>query len=420
MEASQNQSANFNSMDPQSIANFLSQISGIQAHVAKNTVNPMQDPVSPYFLHPGESPGNHLILVTLNAHNYSSWSRAMLLALKSKNKLKFIDGSIIKPNENDPLFEAWERCNTYIVSWINLSLSPNIAGSVIWNNNASDLWRDLRRRYYQGDKFRVAELQEELFQLKQRDASITAYYTKLKSIWKDLDNFRPVPNCESCDSICSCGLKVMREYRREDHTTRYLRGLNEKYSVPRSQLMLMDPLPDIDTAFSILTQQERKFNESQETKIFLNKATPNFNDDRNKGRGRGRGRSNATGRGRGNRMQCTFCDKSGHTIDTCYKKHGLPPHLRQRQFSSINYMAAEAPAEKKSDYLSQCNLINYQKEANDSSSLDLTPHQREAIIKILKGQEAQPQSQVTPQVQFPSANPQMSQGPNYFEEDWSS
>ncbi|XP_057760853.1 uncharacterized protein LOC130981267 [Arachis stenosperma] len=296
MEASQNQSANFNSMDPQSIANFLSQISAIQAHVAKNTGNPMQDPASPYFLHPGESPGNHLIPVTLNAHNYNSWSRAMLLALKSKNKLKFIDGSITKPNENDPLFEAWERCNTYIVSWINLSLSPDIAGSVIWNNSASDLWRDLRRRYYQGDKFRVAELQEELFQLKQGDASITAYYTKLKSIWEDLDNFRPVPNCESCDSICSCGLKVMREYRHEDHTTRFLKGLSEQYSVPRSQLMLMDPLPDIDTAFSMLTQQERQFNESQETKIFFNKATPNFNDDRNKGRGKGRGRSNPIGR----------------------------------------------------------------------------------------------------------------------------
>ncbi|XP_072066679.1 uncharacterized protein [Arachis hypogaea] len=331
MEASQNQSANFNSMDPQSIANFLSQISAIQAHVAKNTVNPMQDLASPYFLHPGESPGNNLIPVTLNAHNYNSWSRAMLLALKSKNKLKFIDGSITKPNENDPLFEAWERCNTYIVSWINLSLSPDIAG-------------------------------------------------------------------------------ITREYRREDYTTRFLRGLSEQYSVPRSQLMLMDPLPDIDTAFSMLTQQERQFNESQETKIFLNKITPNFNDDRNKGRGRGRGRSNATGRGRDSRMQCTFCDKPGHTIDTCYKKHGLPPHLRQRQFSSINYMAAEASAEKKSDDLSQCSLIDCQKKANDSSSLDLTPHQREAIIKILKGQEAQLQSQVTPQVQFSSANPQMSQG----------
>lgn len=24
-----------------------------------------------------------------------------------------------------------------------------------------------------------------------------------------------------------------------------------------------------------------------------------------------------------------FCGKSGHTIDTCYRKHGVPPHLQR-------------------------------------------------------------------------------------------
>ncbi|XP_072078108.1 uncharacterized protein [Arachis hypogaea] len=208
-------------MDAQSIANFLNQISAIQAHVARTTVIPMQDPASPYFIHPSESPGNPLIPVKLNASNYSSWSRGMLLALKSKNKLKFIDGSIVKPDELDPLFEAWEKCNTYLVSWITVSLSPEISGSVIWNNNASDLWKELKRRYYQGDKFRVAELQEELFQLRQGDATITAYYTKLQSIWEDLNNFRPIPECTHCEQSCTCGLSVMREFRREDYTTRF-------------------------------------------------------------------------------------------------------------------------------------------------------------------------------------------------------
>lgn len=30
---------------------------------------------------------------------------------------------------------------------------------------------------------------------------------------------------------------------------------------------------------------------------------------------------------------CTFCNRFGHTIETCYKKHGFPPHL-QRSTSS--------------------------------------------------------------------------------------
>jgi hypothetical protein len=26
---------------------------------------------------------------------------------------------------------------------------------------------------------------------------------------------------------------------------------------------------------------------------------------------------------------CTYCGKDNHTVDNCYKKHGLPPHLRK-------------------------------------------------------------------------------------------
>ncbi|XP_072058145.1 uncharacterized protein [Arachis hypogaea] len=148
----------------------------------------------------------------------------MLLALKEKNKLKFVNGSLTKPNEDDTLFEAWKRCNTYVVSWINLSLSPKISESVVWDNIALDLWKDLKHQYYQGDKYRVVKLQAELFSTRQGDLS----------------------------------------YRREDCTTRFLRGLNDQYSTVRSQLMLMNPMPDINAVFPMLIQQERQFGDTQE------------------------------------------------------------------------------------------------------------------------------------------------------------
>ena len=69
---------------------------------------------------------------------------AMWLALKSMKKLKFIDGSLPKPDRSDPLFEAWDRCNMYIVFWINLFLSFEIFQSVNWHYVAFDLWKDLK------------------------------------------------------------------------------------------------------------------------------------------------------------------------------------------------------------------------------------------------------------------------------------
>ncbi|XP_072054255.1 uncharacterized protein [Arachis hypogaea] len=181
----------------------------------------------------------------------------MLLALKLKNKLQFIDGSIRKPELDDALYESWERCNTLVVSWINRSLSAEISTSVIWNNVASDLRKDLKHRYCKGDRFRVAELEEEMYQMKQGELTVTTYFTKLKSIWEQLSGFKPVPDCVMCSETYGCGLAKMREYKDESYTVRLLRGLNEQYSNVRSNIMLMNSLPNVNTAFSLLTQQER-------------------------------------------------------------------------------------------------------------------------------------------------------------------
>ncbi|XP_029144000.1 uncharacterized protein [Arachis hypogaea] len=220
---------------------------------SSSNANVMLDLSSPYYLHPGENPGISMVNVTLNASNYHSWARAMRLALKSKNKLSFIDGSLPKPEESDMNFLAWEKCNTYVIAWLNLSLSSEISQSVIWNENACDMWNDLEHRYHQGDIFRVAELEEEMYAARQGDLSVTAYFTKLRTIWEELETFQPILKC-LCGPECICGLGIVRKYRKVRQLVRLLRGLNDEYTNVRSQLMLMKSLPDVNTAFSLLTQ----------------------------------------------------------------------------------------------------------------------------------------------------------------------
>ncbi|XP_072078038.1 uncharacterized protein [Arachis hypogaea] len=315
----------------------------------------------------------------------------MLLAFKSKNKLKFIDGSLPKPDENDSVFESWKRCNTYVVSWINLSLSPSISQSVIWMNVASDLWNDLKRRYYHGDRFWVAELHEEFYVVRQGDMDVTTYFTKLRSIWEDIENFRMIPSCE-CGKDCKCGLGVVRRYKSEDQVTCFLRGLNDQYSAVRSQIMLMDPLPDIHTALSMLSQQERQQHSLEPISIdrlvaysATSSNTMDFSQNRGRGRGR-RGRQQAGGRGgRGRqqgRMQCSHCEKLGHTIETCYKKHGLPPHLRQRNGgeAAVNIMTT-ANTEVANGELSM------QLGESETSNSGFTAEQKEALLALLHTNE---------------------------------
>nr|KYP41138.1 hypothetical protein KK1_037506 [Cajanus cajan] len=73
------------------------------------------------------------------------------MALISKNKMAFLTGAISAPASTDPLFPSWEGCNTLIMSWLLNSLSPSIAQSIIYFDQAFDIWIDLKERFSQSD-----------------------------------------------------------------------------------------------------------------------------------------------------------------------------------------------------------------------------------------------------------------------------
>ncbi|XP_057733784.1 uncharacterized protein LOC130948948 [Arachis stenosperma] len=260
----------------------------------------------------------------------------MWKALKSKNKLKFVDGSITKPAEEDSLFEAWDRCNTYIVSWLNLSLSTEIAQSVMWMNNAADIWNALKHRE------------------------------------------------------CDCGLDVVRKHKEDMCVVRMPRGLNDQYAVVRSQVMLMKPLPDIDAAFSLLLQQERQNVKSLECRILIASSDTKSNYAMNpqassntRGGRDFRSRGGRTTYGRGGRTQgykqCIFYGKSGHTEDTCYRKHGFPPNLRTGNGGSIiNNIIADEHDEK---------VSNTPQEVQHDSKISFSANQKLALLVLLEKQK---------------------------------
>jgi hypothetical protein len=81
---------------------------------------------SPYLTHHFDHPGMILIPKSLNGDNYSTWKRFMTLALNSKNKLGFVDGSIKIPSKeiDQEEYATWSRCNDMVHSWIVNTLSP--------------------------------------------------------------------------------------------------------------------------------------------------------------------------------------------------------------------------------------------------------------------------------------------------------
>ncbi|XP_019425084.1 PREDICTED: uncharacterized protein LOC109333961 [Lupinus angustifolius] len=129
-----------------SILPFLQIISAIDAESNASqqqqqlqTTDSSENPTNSYYPHPGEYPGIALVTPPLDGNNYHSWSRSMRRALSSKNKFKFVNGSIQAPQETDPNFDSWETCNTMIISWITRLLTQQIAQNIVYIEVAQEL-----------------------------------------------------------------------------------------------------------------------------------------------------------------------------------------------------------------------------------------------------------------------------------------
>ncbi|XP_075473850.1 uncharacterized protein LOC142504890 [Primulina tabacum] len=162
----------------------------------------------PLYIHPSDTPGmclvnDHLI----GADNYGVWSRAMLIALRAKNKTGFIDGTCRKPTLEQPALHQWERCNALVLSWI-----MNLVSKEIFEGIGSN--------------------------------TVSSYYCRLKQLWDEYTSLVGLPSCE-CDTA--------RQYIAHDQQHKllqFLMGLNDSYAQVRSQILIMSPLPSVGQAFS--------------------------------------------------------------------------------------------------------------------------------------------------------------------------
>ena len=100
-----------------------------------------------------------LVKEPFTEENYLTWSRSILYAVDSKNKTKFIDGTIQAPADTlDPIFPTSKRCNRMVLSWLFISMTKDLLSSVIYLNTAYQVWTDLKNRLSQGNGPRVLEL----------------------------------------------------------------------------------------------------------------------------------------------------------------------------------------------------------------------------------------------------------------------
>nr|KAJ0189315.1 hypothetical protein LSAT_V11C800419360 [Lactuca sativa] len=142
----------------------------------------------PFFVHPSDNFVAIIVTIKLTGNeNFRLWKTSMSRALKARNKLGFVDGTFQKT-----------KINT----------------------------------------------------LKQNGISLSDYFNKLDSLWKEFDGITSLTEC-----TCEASVK------RKDHSNlmklmQFLSGLDDSYSQFKSHILLMEPLPNVKTTFSILSREE--------------------------------------------------------------------------------------------------------------------------------------------------------------------
>ncbi|KAJ9555731.1 hypothetical protein OSB04_010345 [Centaurea solstitialis] len=279
-----------------------------------NVVSTASSDTDPFFLHHSDNTGLVLVSQPLNSENYSSWSRSMITALSVKNKIGFIDGSLVRPDgTNQQKLNAWIRNNHIVISWILNTLSKEISPSVMYRDTAKEMWEELKERFSQGSSPRIYEIRREIISLAQDQDSVSVYFTKLKGLSEELANYRPYCTCLKCD--CG-GLKDIEAYLQNEQKMNFLMGLNDSFSQIRGQILLMEPMPPINKTFSLVTQEEKQRSVSS-----VGKNIPSVAFQVNTSKGGYQSRFGANKQ----RPYCTHCKIQGHTMEKCYKIHGYPP-----------------------------------------------------------------------------------------------
>ncbi|XP_074310643.1 uncharacterized protein LOC141646649 [Silene latifolia] len=180
------------------------------------------DPSSPYYLGPQDKPGDTITHIRLTLDNFDEWVHDVRVALKSRRKYVFVNGTINEPKPpcSD---DDWETIHFMLVSWLSRTISDE-AGL-----------RDCHQS---------------------EGMSVTVYYGKLCQLWDDLDKHQPIIECK-CYSNCT-SVKQHLDRRESDRLHQFLLGLiSAHYASLRSVILAQNPLPTVARAYHMVCQEER-------------------------------------------------------------------------------------------------------------------------------------------------------------------
>lgn len=280
----------------------------------------------PYHVSNSDAPGFSLVNTPLKGHNYLSWSQSVQVALRAKKKLGFINGKIKAPALDSDDYDKWWTADSMVVSWLLNAISKDISDAFVFCKNAKVLWDELKQRYGESNGPMIYKIERDIAGYRQGNNSVTDYYTNLKRKWDELICLAPLPVC------CEAGTAIT-DYDNNRRLMQFLMGLGDEYDNVKNQILLQDPLPSINKAYSMVMSVEKQREVQTDSTASSETAAVMLAQRGSSGsRGSGHARNSFSSRKEDRKKQfCSKCKTAGHTIDDCFLIHGYPDWFIEMQ-----------------------------------------------------------------------------------------
>lgn len=165
----------------------------------------------------------------------------MRIALNAKNKLGFVDGSCVHPqDESSKNFLQWSYVDSMVTSWILNSMYKDLSEAYVYTSSTQALWLELEEKFGRGDKMCVFNIKHQLATIKQGTDSLVVYSNNLRKLWEEFHCLETRKKCVC--SGCNCDSRHSNdEVNPSDQVMQFLLGLHESYEVVSSTFLRWIP-----------------------------------------------------------------------------------------------------------------------------------------------------------------------------------
>ena len=130
----------------------------------------------------------------LNNQNYNTWLTCMESYLQGQDLWEIVAGGETIPPENAETLRKWKIKARKALFAIKTSIEEEMLEHIKHVNTPKEVWDTFSILFSKKNDVRLQLLENELMSVAQRDMTITQYFTKVKSLCREISELDPASN----------------------------------------------------------------------------------------------------------------------------------------------------------------------------------------------------------------------------------